>query len=65
MKTLTTVLPLIACAVPSYALTFDQNITPDVVFGSGNDNGAFTVGLQNGVELGLRGKLRFDPANMP
>ena len=47
------------------ALTFDQNITPDVIFGSGNANGGFTVDQSNGVELGLRAKLRFDDNNLP
>ncbi len=46
-----------------------QDVTPDVFFGSGNDNGFFTVDLQDGVdyriELGLRGKLRFNPSNQP
>ncbi|MCA9232290.1 MAG: PEP-CTERM sorting domain-containing protein [Planctomycetales bacterium] len=37
---------------------FDQNVTPDVIFGSGNVNGSFTTDQSNGVELGLRGKLR-------
>jgi len=47
------------------ALSFDQNITPDVIYGSGNANGGWTVDRQNGVELGLRAKLRFDTANQP
>lgn len=38
----------------------DQNITPDVIFGSGNANGAWTVDRRNNVELGLRAKVRFD-----
>ncbi len=46
-------------------LLYDQNVTPDVIFGSGNANGAFTVDQQNGIELGLRGKLRFNAANNP
>ncbi len=40
------------------ALLYDQNVTPDVLFGSGNDNGSWTVNRQNGVELGLRAKVR-------
>jgi len=47
------------------ALLFDQNVTPDVIFGSGNANGAFTVDRSNGVELGLRAKLRFNESNNP
>lgn len=46
-------------------LLFDQNVTPDVIFGSGNDNGGFTLNSQNGIELGLRAKLRFDDTNQP
>lgn len=41
------------------ALSFDQNVTPDVIFGSGNANGFFVVDQQNGVELGLRAKVQF------
>lgn len=46
-------------------LTPGGNVTPDVIFGGGNDNGSFTGVRQNGIELGLRGKLRFDDANLP
>jgi len=46
-------------------VSFDQNVTPDVIFGSGNANGSFTVDTNNGIELGLRGKLRFDSNNQP
>ena len=42
------------------AVMYDQNVTPDAIFGSGNANGSFTVCQSNGVELGLRGKLRHD-----
>lgn len=41
------------------------NITPDTIFGSGNANGAFTVGDANGVEIGLRGKLRYNTLGSP
>jgi len=41
-------------------LAFDQDVTPDAIFGSGNANGAFTTDRRNDVELGLRGKLRFN-----
>ena len=40
------------------------NVTPDVIFGSGNDNGSFTVSQDNSVELGLRAKNRFPAANV-
>ncbi len=46
--------------------TFDANVTNNVIFSSGGvSNGAFTVDRANGVELGLRGKLRFNSANLP
>lgn len=47
------------------ALMYDQNVTPDVIFGSGNANGSFTVDQQNGIELGLRGKLRHSADGSP
>jgi len=49
----------------SAAIAYDQNVTPNVIFGSGNANGGFTVDQNTGqhVELGLRGKLRFDSNN--
>jgi len=40
-------------------LEYDQNVTPEVIFGSGNSNGLFTTGRSNGIEVGLRSKLRF------
>lgn len=65
MKTILIMIMATVISVPAFGLTYDQNVTPDVIFGSGNINGSFTVDVQNGVELGLRGKLRFDPANQP
>ena len=56
---------LMVCSVSKADLAFDQNITPDVIFGSGNANGFWTVGQNNGIELGLRAKLRFNSSNMP
>jgi hypothetical protein len=44
---------------------FDQNVTNEVIFGSGNANGGFTVIREQGVELGLRAKLRFDENDAP
>jgi uncharacterized repeat protein (TIGR01451 family) len=46
-------------------LAFDQNVTPDAIFGSGNANGAYTTDRRNDVEIGLRGKLRFDASGQP
>lgn len=41
------------------------DITPDILFGSGNANGSFTVTQSGGIELGLRAKVRFDQNNSP
>lgn len=43
------------------------SVSPDVIFGSGNANGSFTVdqNVPANVELGLRAKLRFDASNQP
>lgn len=54
-----------ASASQAAPLLFDQNVTPDVIFGSGNANGGFTVDRANNIEIGLRGKVRFDDANQP
>ncbi|MFT7484190.1 MAG: hypothetical protein ACI9F9_000030 [Candidatus Paceibacteria bacterium] len=41
----------------------DQDLVSNVIFGSGVANGSFTVDRNSGVELGLRGKLRFNAVN--
>lgn len=41
------------------AISFDQNVTNNAIFGSGNANGSYTVDRTDGVELGLRAKIRF------
>ncbi len=53
------------CTSAQAAVIYDQDVTPDIIFGSGNANGAFAIDSQNGVELGLRAKLRFDDTNQP
>lgn len=69
----------IAGAIPTIAVAFsagaasaapifdntDADVTPDVIFGDGNANGGFSVSRSNGIEIGLRGKLRFDDTNNP
>ena len=40
-------------------LEFDQNVTNEAIFGSGNVNGSFTTDRNGGVEVGLRSKVRF------
>ena len=47
------------------AVSFDGMVTPDFFLGSGNDNASFTLGQSQGIELALRGKLRFDSACQP
>lgn len=56
---------LAASQASTAALEYDQDVTPDVIQGSGNANGSFTVERANGVELGLRGKLRHNAAGAP
>jgi len=46
-------------------VTYDDNVTSNVIVGDGIANGGFTVDRANGVELGLRGKLRFDSSDLP
>jgi len=43
----------------SSPLINDANVIPDVIFGSGNSNGSFTIDRDSGVELGLRAKIPF------
>ena len=40
-------------------------LTHGVIFGSGNANGSFTTNVSNGIELGLRAKVRFDLSGQP
>ncbi len=55
----------LAASGASAAIAFDQNVTPDVIFGDGNTNGSYTTDRANNVELGFRGKLRFNALNQP
>jgi hypothetical protein len=41
------------------SLDFDQDVTPNTIFGSGNANGAFTTNNSGPVEIGIRAKQRF------
>jgi hypothetical protein len=47
------------------ALQYDQNVTNNTIFGSGNANGSFTTDRADGVELGLRAKLRHNALGAP
>jgi len=40
-------------------IEFDQNVTPNVIFGTGNANGGFTTDRRNGIEIGIRAKIPF------
>ncbi|WP_182865868.1 PEP-CTERM sorting domain-containing protein [Stieleria mannarensis] len=54
------------CATSASAGTiYDGTVTNNVIFGSGNLNGSWTIDQNNGVELGLRAKVRFDDNNQP
>jgi hypothetical protein len=50
-------------AVATGAHAADQNVTNNVIMGNGINNGGFTVGSGGGVELGLRGRERYDLIN--
>jgi hypothetical protein len=41
------------------AVLYDQDVTNNVITGSGISNGGFTVDTANGVELGLRARVRY------
>lgn len=59
---------LLGTLVPASAvLTFDDDIMPDIIFGSGNSNGSFVVdrNASEGVELGIRARIRFNESNSP
>jgi hypothetical protein len=56
---------LASAAAHAAPILYDQNVTPGVIFGSGNTNGSFTVDQNNGVEVGLRGKLRHNASGAP
>jgi len=40
-------------------VTFNTDVTPDLIFGSGNTNGNFAVDRSAGLELGIRAKIPF------
>lgn len=56
------VLSAVAAGLPAAAqaeVAFDQDVTPDIIFGSGNSNGGFTTDREFGVEIGLRAKVPY------
>lgn len=56
---------LIYSSISQAVLLFDQDVTSNVIMGSGITNGSFTVDRSNGIELGLRGKLRHNAMGDP
>lgn len=54
-----------AAATAQASLSYDQNVTNNVIMGSGITNGGFTVDRSNGVEIGLRARVRYpSPVNV-
>ena len=58
LKTCLLVLAATAAAQAGAAITYG-NVTSDIIYGSGNGNGGFTIDTAGGVELGLRAHVRF------
>lgn len=61
MKKFTTAALLVGSmmsASASAALMYDQDVTSNVIMGTGIGNGGFTTDRANGLELGLRAKVR-------
>lgn len=56
-------LATVASAGANAALAYDQNVTNNVIMGSGIGNGGFTVDTANGIEVGLRARERYSLAN--
>ncbi|MCF6318329.1 MAG: cadherin-like domain-containing protein, partial [Proteobacteria bacterium] len=53
------ILSLLLSLTASALVEYDQDVTTQVIFGSGNSNGNFTTDRRNGVEVGLRAKIPF------
>lgn len=53
----------VVASVSINVVILTDSVTPTVIFGDGNANGGFTTTQSNGVELGIRGKWRFDNPN--
>ena len=56
---------LIGTVAVAASMASAGNVEPDVIFGSGNANGAFTITTNNDIEIGLRGKLRYNSSGVP
>lgn len=55
---------LVALASQAAMVNGTGNVTPDIIFGSGNANGSFTGETVDNIEVGLRAKQRFPAANV-
>lgn len=55
-----TVVMLLVSTHAMSVVEYDQDIVPDIIFGSGNSNGFFTTDRNNGVEVGLRAKIPYN-----
>lgn len=62
LKSLFVALSLIISTYSNATLIYDADVTNNVIMGTGVSNGSFTVVQDNGIELGLRGKLRHNSA---
>lgn len=49
----------LAAAGAQAGLVYNQNVTNNVITGSGISNGGFTVDVANGIEIGLRARERY------
>jgi hypothetical protein len=49
---------LLASSSSHGSITYDGNVTPAVIFGTGNGNGSWTIDTENGVQAALRAKVR-------
>jgi hypothetical protein len=56
-SSLVAVLGLVSAAQAS--VLYDQDITPNVIYGTGNSNGDWAVSTENNVEAALRSHLRY------
>jgi hypothetical protein len=52
--TLAVLLALVSSSLVFASVEYDQNVTPNVIFAGGIENGGFTVDRASGLELGLR-----------
>jgi len=51
---------LIISISASAVVEYDQDITPDTIYGTGNSNGGFTTDRNAGIEVGIRAKVPFN-----